>query len=54
MQLPVQITYRGMKSSAALDDAVRDKAAKLEQFHPRIASCRVTIEQRGDVKRHGQ
>jgi len=45
MQLPVQVTYRGMDSSAALEDAVRDRSAKLEQFHPRITSCRVVIEQ---------
>ncbi|MDH4175525.1 MAG: HPF/RaiA family ribosome-associated protein, partial [Betaproteobacteria bacterium] len=51
MQLPVQITFRGMESSAALDDAVRDRAAKLEQFHPRITSCRVVIEQPAHHKR---
>lgn len=45
MQLPVQITYRGMPSSAALEQAVRERAAKLEQFHSRITSCRVVIEQ---------
>jgi len=54
MQLPVQITYRGMESSAALDDAVRDKAAKLEQFHPRITGCRVVVEQPARHKRKGQ
>ena len=54
MQLPVQITYRGMESSAALDDAVRDRAAKLEQFHPRITSCRVVIEQPAHHKRKGK
>jgi len=54
MQLPVQITYRGMESSAALEDAVRDKAAKLEQFHPRIVSCRVVIEQPARHKHQGK
>jgi ribosomal subunit interface protein len=54
MQLPVQITYRGMESSAALDDAVREKAAKLEQFHPRITSCRVVIEQPAHHHRKGK
>jgi ribosomal subunit interface protein len=53
MQLPVQVTYRGMQSSAALDDAVREKAAKLETFHPRITSCRVVIEQPAQHKRKG-
>jgi ribosomal subunit interface protein len=54
MQLPVQITYRGMPSSAAIEDAVRDRVAKLEQFHPRIMSCRVVIEQPGKHKRQGK
>jgi ribosomal subunit interface protein len=54
MQLPVQITYRGMPSSAAIEDAVRDRVAKLEQFHSRIMSCRVVIEQPGKHKRQGK
>jgi cold shock CspA family protein len=54
MQLPVQVTYRGMESSAAIEDAVRDRAAKLEQFHPRIMSCRVVIEQPARHKRQGK
>jgi len=54
MQLPVQVTYRGMESSAALEDAVREKVAKLEQFHPRIVSCRVVIEEAGRHKHQGK
>lgn len=54
MQLPLQITYRGMQSSAAIDAAVREKAAKLEHFHPRLVSCRVVIEQPAKHKRQGK
>jgi len=54
MQLPVQVTYRGMQSSAALDDAVREKAAKLEQFHARIVSCRVVVEQPARSQQQGK
>lgn len=54
MQLPVQVTYRGMESSAALENAVRGKAAKLEQFHPRLTSCRVVIEQPAHHKTKGK
>ena len=54
MQLPVQVTYRGMVSSAALEDAVREKAAKLEQFHPRLTSCRVVIEEAARHKTQGK
>ena len=45
MQIPLQITFRGMQSSPAVDAAIRDKAGKLEHFHPRILSCRVVVEQ---------
>ena len=54
MQLPVQITYRGMPSSAAIEDAIRDRVAKLEQFHARIMSCRVVVEQPGKHKHQGK
>jgi len=46
MQLPVQISFRHMESSAALESIIREKAAKLEEFHPRITSCRVVVEVR--------
>jgi ribosomal subunit interface protein len=54
MQIPLQITFRGMQHSPAVDAAVRDKAAKLEQFHDRIMSCRVVIEQPGRHQQQGK
>ena len=51
MQTPLQITIRGMPHSDALDSRIREKAAKLEEFHPRITSCRVTVE---EMKKHQQ
>ncbi len=54
MQGPVQITYRGMPSSAALEEAVRERAAKLEQFYARIGSCRVVIEQPARHQQRGK
>lgn len=54
MQVPVQITYRNMASSAALDEAVRDRVAKLEQFYARPISCRVVIEQPARHQRRGK
>ena len=44
MELPIQITFRGMAHSAALEAAVRERTAKLAQFHGHIMSCRVVIE----------
>ena len=51
MQVPLQITYRGIAHSDALDARIRAKAAKLDEFHPRIMSCRVVVEE-GDRHRH--
>ena len=51
MQTPLQITIRGIPPSDALDLRIREKAGKLEEFHPRITSCRVTIE---EINKHQQ
>lgn len=45
MQIPLQITIRGMPPSEALETRIREKAEKLEEFHPRITSCRVTVDE---------
>jgi len=43
MQIPLQITFRDMKQSDAVEKAVREKAEKLEQF-AEIMSCRVVVQ----------
>lgn len=54
MQVPVQITMRDIPHSDALDAHIRDKAAKLEEFHPRITSCRVSVEELRKHHRQGR
>ncbi|MCK5275084.1 MAG: ribosome-associated translation inhibitor RaiA [Alphaproteobacteria bacterium] len=44
MQIPVQIAFRGMDSSPALEARINEKTEKLEQYHDRITSCRVVVE----------
>lgn len=44
MTYPLQITFRNMVPSAAIEKHVREKAAKLESFSDRITSCRVIVE----------
>lgn len=44
MKLPVEITFRNMSASDALEANVREKVEKLEQFCDRITSCRVVVE----------
>ena len=54
MQLPVQITFRHMASSDAIEEAIRERAGKLEKIHPRIISCRVVIENIAAHKHQGK
>jgi ribosomal subunit interface protein len=51
MQVPLQIVVRSTPHSPALDARIREKALKLEEFAPRIISCRVTVEE-GSKHRH--
>jgi ribosomal subunit interface protein len=44
MQIPLQITFRNIDSSAAVEDSVREHAAKLEEFHTSVTRCRVIVE----------
>ena len=44
MQIPLQITFRGLDRSEAVEAKIRDKVAKLEQMYERIISCRVVID----------
>ena len=44
MQLPLQITFRDIDPSPAIEEAIREKADKLDRHAPRIISCRVVVE----------
>jgi len=44
MQVPLEITFRGMDRSDAIEARIREKATWLETFHDRIMSCRVVVE----------
>jgi ribosome-associated translation inhibitor RaiA len=44
MTLPLQITFRHMDPSPALEARIRRKAAELEQSFGRITSCRVVVQ----------
>lgn len=46
MRVPLQITYRDMLPSMAVDRCIRERAERLEQFCDRITSCRVVVESR--------
>ena len=44
MQIPVQISYRGIDHSDAVEADLRERVGRLEQFHERITGCRVVVE----------
>jgi ribosome-associated translation inhibitor RaiA len=49
MRVPLQITVLNVPRSAALEARARSIVQKLEKFHPRITSCRVSVE---ELRRH--
>ncbi|MEQ1775589.1 MAG: ribosome-associated translation inhibitor RaiA [Burkholderiales bacterium] len=54
MQTPIQITVRDMEHSPVLDEHIRSKAAKLEQYFTPITSCRVVAEAPHKHHHHGR
>ena len=44
MTLPLQITFRNLDHSDAVEAAIQEKAKKLERFSHHITSCKVVIE----------
>jgi hypothetical protein len=53
MQVPLEIAYRNLESSAWLERAIRAYVGKLERFHPRLVRCRVSVERRHHSHRTG-
>jgi hypothetical protein len=54
MTNPVQITFRDMGSSRALEEEIRSRASWLESFYPRIVGCRVVLGVPNRHRRHGR
>lgn len=53
MQVPLEITFRGIPHSDAVEARIREKAAKLEHFSDRIISCHVVVEAEHHHQHHG-
>jgi len=54
MKTPLQITFRGIEQSDALETHIREKADKLETFFDPIMSCRVVVELPHQHKNQGK
>jgi ribosomal subunit interface protein len=53
MQRPLEIRFRHMDPSPALEARIREKAAVLERFSERITGCRVIVEKEHGHRRKG-
>ncbi|HET7362955.1 MAG TPA: HPF/RaiA family ribosome-associated protein [Burkholderiales bacterium] len=54
MDLPLQITLRGVAHSDALERLIRERAQKLQRFHPHLVSARVVVELAGRHQHQGK
>lgn len=54
MELPLQITFRNMSASPAIEEKVRLRAEKLERLHDGITGCRVVVESPHRHHHHGK
>src|SRR5215210_3572874 len=53
MQLPLEITYRGVEKSDEIDNLIRSKAARLDKFCDHISRCDVAVEKPNYAQREG-
>jgi len=44
MQKPLQIAFKNLDKSEHLEDLIRERVDKIEQFYPRLIGCRVVLE----------
>jgi cold shock CspA family protein/ribosome-associated translation inhibitor RaiA len=57
MDVPLEIAFHNLESSAAVETRVRERVAKLEKLFPRLVACRVVVEaphrqhQKGNIYR---
>jgi len=54
MQRPLQIVFRDIAPSEAVEAQIREKMEKLELFYPHIIGCKATVEIAGKHKHQGQ
>src|SRR3974377_1703646 len=53
MELPLQITFRQMEPSPAIEARIRELATKLETFSSQITRCHVIVEPPAHHQRQG-
>lgn len=53
MKQPLEITYRNVTKSDAIETLIHEKAAKLDRLHDSIISCRVSVERPQEYQKSG-
>lgn len=54
MKIPLQVTFRDIPSSEAVETRIHEKAEKLNRFYDRIMGCRVVVEMTQRHKHQGK
>ncbi|HWB49454.1 MAG TPA: HPF/RaiA family ribosome-associated protein [Stellaceae bacterium] len=54
MTVPLQITFRDLPPSVAVEQQIRERAANLERVYDRLTGCRVIVEGRHRPQRAGR
>jgi ribosomal subunit interface protein len=48
MKVPLEVTYRGVEKTGAIDTLIHEKVAKLERVCDYINSCQIAVEKEHD------
>jgi ribosomal subunit interface protein len=54
MKIPLQVTFRDMSPSDAVETRIREKAEKLGRLYDRVIHCRVVVEMPQRHKHQGK
>ncbi|MCF8143601.1 MAG: HPF/RaiA family ribosome-associated protein [Deltaproteobacteria bacterium] len=53
MIIPLEISFRGIRKTEAMDTLIQDQVKKIERLHDHITSCRIAVERRHQHQRSG-
>lgn len=53
MQVPLEIRFHNLEPSSAMEQAIRERAEKLDRLFDRLVSCQVAVEARHKQHRKG-
>jgi ribosome-associated translation inhibitor RaiA len=54
METPLELEFKHMTASVALEGIISGRVAKLERLHDRITACRVSVEASHQQHHHGK